>query len=194
MLERKYRIEGVAPLVMHNEQLADPMNKWTRLLKEISKKVKKTDDDLMEMSRREWMGGLYFDPTLGPYVPERCLERMLRNAAARSKRGKAIVSGLIVVDPAPLVYKGSRDPDELWASGEFVLRATVGVDRKRIVRSRPIFRAWALEFTVNFDESLLDAKEIDAILDVAGRYEGLCDWRPKHGRFSIKAIDGKAVA
>lgn len=194
MLERKYRIEGVAPLVMHNEQMADPMNHWARLLKEISKKLKKTEDDLMEMSRREWRGSLYWDETLGVHVPERCLERMLRNAAARNKRGKAIVSGLIVVDAAPLIYKGSRDPEELWQSNQFLLRATVGVERKRIVRSRPIFRAWALEFTVNFDESLLDAKEIDAILDVAGRYEGLCDWRPKHGRFSIKAIDGKAVA
>ncbi len=195
MKERTYVIEGVSPIVMHNEQMADPLNKWSRLLKSITSKRKKTDEDLSEMARVEWFGGLYYDAEMGPYVPERCLEAMLRDAARKTKRGKDVVSGLLVVDPAKLEYQGSRDPDKLWASEKHLLRASVGVDRKRIIRSRPIFRDWSLSFVVNFDESvILGGEEIDGFLDIAGRLIGLLDWRPKHGRFRIVSIDGRPIA
>lgn len=186
MKERSYSIRGVAPLVMHNEQLSDPLNKWSRLVAEISKKRKKTEDDLMEMSRREWFGGLYYDDEIGAHVPERCLERMLRDAAAKEKRGKDVQSALIVTEPAKLVYRGSRKPDEMWESGSFLLRASVGQNGNRIIRSRPIFREWRLFFTVNFDETVLQASDLDRFIEVAGRLVGLLDWRPKHGRFVVE--------
>lgn len=188
MRERTYTIKGVSPLVMHNEQLADPLNRWTRALKGVSKKRTKTDDDLLEMSRIEWMGGLYWDESIGIHVPERCLERMLRDAAAKTKRGKDVVSGLIVVEPASLVYKGPKVPAELWEMDAFRLRASVGVQKSRVIRTRPIFREWALSFTVNYDENVLDPGDIDGFLDVAGRLIGLLDWRPKHGRFIVEAV------
>lgn len=188
MRERSYTIRGVAPLVMHNEQLADPLNKWTKLVAEISKKRNKTEDDLAEMSRREWFGGLYYDNEMGVHVPERCLERLLRDAAAKEKRGRDVLSALIVTDAAKLVYKGPKEPDALWKSGDFLLRATVGQNGKRIVRSRPIFREWSLTFTVNYDETVLQASDIDRFMEVAGRLVGLMDWRPKNGRFVVEKV------
>ena len=188
MKERTYTIRGVAPLVMHNEQLSDPLNKWARLLREISKKRNKTEDDLLEMSRREWFGGLYYDEQIGVHVPERCLERMLRDAASKSKRGRDVVSGLIVTEPAPLVYKGPKKPDDLWASGSFLLRASVGVTQSRVIRSRPIFRDWSLTFTVNYDELVLEAADIDGFATLGGRLCGMLDWRPKHGRFNVEKV------
>ncbi len=186
MKERTYTIRGVAPLVMHNEQLSDPLNKWSRLVAEISKKRKKTEDDLRELSRREWFGGLYFDSELGAYIPERCIERMLRDAAAKEKRGKDVLSALIVTDPCKLIYKGPRDPDAMWKAEQFVLRASVGQNGKRIIRSRPIFTEWSLTFVVNYDEMVLQESDIDRFVEVAGRLCGLCDWRPKHGRFTVE--------
>lgn len=188
MKERTYTIKGVCPIIMHNEQLSDPLNKWAKLLREISKKRVKTDDDLLEMSRREWFGGLYYDEDMGPFVPERCIERMLRDAAAKSKRGKDVVSGLIVVDPAPLQYNGPRKADALWASEKFLLRASVGCQKARVIRSRPMFREWSLTFTVNYDEQVLDPSDIDGFVELAGRLVGLLDWRPKHGRFTVEAV------
>lgn len=173
---------------MHNEQLSDPLNKWAKLLREISKKRNKTEDDLVEMSRREWFGGLYFDDNIGPHVPERCLERMLRDAAAKSKRGKDVVAGLMVVDPAKLEYKGPRGADDLWKAGDYVLRASVGVGQQRVIRSRPLFRDWSLTFVVNYDETVLEASDIDGFVGVAGRLIGLCDWRPKYGRFNLEKV------
>lgn len=188
MKERTYTIRGVAPIVMHNEQLSDPLNKWAKLLREISKKRNKTEDDLLEMSRREWFGGLYYDTKNGVHVPERCLERMLRDAASKTKMGRAVVSACIVVDPAKLDYKGPKAPDDLWAAGDYVLRASVGVGKQRVIRSRPIFREWGLTFTVNYDETVLQEADLDGFADTAGRLVGLCDWRPKFGRFTVEAV------
>lgn len=184
MKQRSYRITGESPLVMHNEQLADPLNKWSRLIAEISGKRKKTEDDLMEMARREWMGSLYYTAKHGIHIPERCLEAMIRDGAKRSKRGKDVTRALVVLSPASLKFQGSNDPDALWDGGKHLLRASVGVGQARVIRSRPIFDEWSLEFSVDYDESVLQASDIDGFLDVSGRLVGLCDWRPKHGRFA----------
>lgn len=186
MKERTYTIKGTRPLIQHNEQLADPLNKWAKLIAEISKKKKKTEDDIHEMSRREWFGGLYIDEANGIHVPERCLERMLRDAAAKEKRGRDVQSALIVIEPAPLIYKGPKDPNKMWEDGGFLIRATVGQNGKRIVRSRPMFPEWSLTFTVNYDESVLQESDIDRFMAVGGRLCGLNDWRPKFGRFLVE--------
>jgi len=57
------------PLVMHNGRLADQLNPLAKRLKSLAAKRKKSDDDLMEIQRVEWEGGLYYDPKIGPYVP-----------------------------------------------------------------------------------------------------------------------------
>lgn len=187
MKERTYTIRGVAPLLMHNEQLSDPLNKWTRLVAEVSKKRQKTEDDLMELSRREWFGGLYLsEDTNVPIVPERCLERMLRDAAAKSKRGKDVRAAVIVMQPATLDYQGPKDAEAMWASGNYLLRASCKVGQQRVIRSRPCFRQWALTFTAVYDENVLEAADLDRFVELAGRLIGLCDWRPKHGRFTVE--------
>ncbi len=54
-----YTIRGTTPMMMHNERLANPFDDLTKAIKAISGKRKKTEDDLIEMSRIEWLGGLY---------------------------------------------------------------------------------------------------------------------------------------
>ena len=186
MRERTYTIKGVAPIVMHNEQLADPLNEHSKALKALTKKRNKTDEDHLAVSKVEFMGSLYWQEDIGPHVPERCLERMLRDAASKSKQGKAVLSALIVTDPAKLEYKGPRLPSAMWDAGGFVLRASVGVGQQRVIRSRPIFRDWSLTFTVMFDENVLEERDVDGFVELAGRLVGLLDWRPKHGRFTVE--------
>jgi len=43
---------------MHNGQLADPMNRFTKAIKEITGKRKKSDSDHMEISHLEFLGSL----------------------------------------------------------------------------------------------------------------------------------------
>lgn len=49
---------------------------------------------------------------------------------------------------------------------------------------RPMLRKWELDFTITFDESLINPDVLKEILETAGRIVGIGDWRPsKKGRF-----------
>ncbi len=196
--QRSYRITGTAPLIHHSEQLADPLNRHARGMKEITSKKKKTDADLMELAYREFLGGLYVNQSGAVCVPGQNIERMIRDAATKSKMGKTVLAGVIVTeDSFPLIFKHSKlTPEQLWKIGRteesdcgtYELRRTCKVGVQRVVRTRPCFPEWSLEFTVQFDPELLNAKQIDEFVILAGRIIGLCDWRPKYGRFETEIL------
>jgi hypothetical protein len=188
MVEKlSFRIRGVAPLVMHNGTMADPANEWTRAVKEISGKRKKTDADYEEMARLEWMGGLYLhkgEPCIPGYVLEGCL--IGKGGAARKQRmGKQAAAGLYVTKNFPLEYEGPREPAELWQLPEFQLRVPVVVKTSRIIRTRPIFEEWAANVEVEVDTDLINLDDVRLWMEIAGRECGLMDWRPKCGRFEV---------
>lgn len=180
-----FHVRGVAPLIVHNAQLADPLNEWAKAIAEISSKRKKTDKDHEELAHREFLGGFYLSEK-GPVIPGGNVERMLRDAAAKSKRGKDVQAGLIVMDDVPIIYDGPKDPEALWKKRDkFSLRATVGVNRNRVMRTRPCWYEWELKFRVDFDSTVLNRSAIEEFVELAGRLIGLGDWRPKHGRFEV---------
>lgn len=79
--EEKFKVEGIAPLLMHNGQLADPLCRWTQEMKVITSKRKKTEDDFERLAQLEWMGGLYLDDKGAPAIPGELIEAMLIGAA-----------------------------------------------------------------------------------------------------------------
>jgi hypothetical protein len=80
-------IVGTAPLVMHNGQTADPLNKYAKMLKAVSSKRKKTEADYEELARIEFFAGLYMDQN-EPAIPARLLEAAVVEGARKSKSGK----------------------------------------------------------------------------------------------------------
>ena len=81
------RVVGVAPLLMHNGQTADPLNKFAKAMKEIAGKRKKTEADLVELARIEYLAGLYMGPN-GPVIPSVMLEAAITEGAKKAKNGK----------------------------------------------------------------------------------------------------------
>ena len=65
--------------LMHNGQLSDPLNEWTKAKKKITDKKKKTDADHEEVSRLEWMGGLYLFNG-APCIPREAIKATLLRA------------------------------------------------------------------------------------------------------------------
>jgi len=188
MIEKlNFKIQGTAALLMHNGQLADPSNEFTRAIKEVSSKRKKVDADYEEMARLEWYGSLYLfggAPCIPGYVMEGCL--IGRGGAARKqKMGKEAAAGLYVTDDFLLEYDGPKDPKELWKVEEFRFKAPVKVGQARVMRTRPIFREWAASVVVEVDDELVNPEDVRAWMAVAGRQVGLMDWRPKCGRFTV---------
>lgn len=177
-------MEGTTPLLMHNVRLSDPLDPIARQMKEISSKRTKTDEDLEQLAHLEFEGGLYWDPTLGPYIPGNNIEKCLVEGGRLTKSGKQIERGLFITDnEVPLLYKGPRDPEALWADLDYRSRLTVRVGMNRVVRCRPHFREWALEADGEMDTTQLNIEDLEQIASSAGMMIGLGDHRPRYGRF-----------
>lgn len=187
--QTEIEIRGVAPLLMHNGQLANPMNPWVRLMKNITSKPSKqrTDDDLIELARLEFMGGLYLDEKGEPCIPGENLEALLIQAARGRRQGKQAESGIICDGNFPLIYDGPRNADKLWADERFrFTKSARPSGQGRVMRTRPIFRAWSLAFTLSYDPSFVDDAKVKTIVELA-QSVGLGDWKPRFGRFEVQA-------
>lgn len=178
-------ITGTAPMLMHNGRLADPLDPATRALKALTAKRKKTDDDLIDIARAEFLGGLYIDPDVGPYVPGENIERAILDAAKLTKNGMNVKRGLFIeTDVNPIAYHGPRTAEALWEDENFRLIRTVRNQQNRVSRCRPMFTDWRTSAEGTLDESVLDFRTLSAIVESAGLYIGLGDWRPRYGRFT----------
>lgn len=180
------RIVGVAPLVMHSGQLANPLSPQAKELRKISKKRAKTDADHEFLSRVEWNGGLWLSGGV-PCIPGESIEACFVQAARKSKRGVIARAGMISPQNWPLEYDGPHDLNKLWEDESFRLIAGVRVGQARVMRTRPIFRKWAARVTFEYLDDQMDESDILDILRVAGRIVGLGDWRPRYGRFEIES-------
>ena len=183
-------LEGQSPLLMHNGQLANPFNEFAKALKEITAKRKKTDEDQLRIMRIEWEGGLYFDPTIGPFVPAENVESLINDGARLQKRGQDVERAVFLHDRrCPLLYDGPRDVEGMWKAGKYLdYRSTVNPSTSgRSMRARPIFFEWSLGFTVNYRPDVLNREDVLRFLVDAGQHKGLGDYRPRYGQFSVAA-------
>lgn len=186
------QLQGLTPLAMHNTRLADPEDHFTRAIKEITGKRKKTDVDQQEIARLEWHGSLYYDKTLGVSIPTWNVVRCLERAATVTRQGTTLVRALAVLQEAvPLEYEGPRDPEALYQRAEFRWRANVGVGRQRVIRVRPLFHQWGLHMEAELLEDVLDPADLRRIAALAGLAEGLGDGRKLgRGRFMAQVQEG----
>lgn len=180
-----FKIVGASPLLMHNGQLADPLNSFSRKMKEVSGKRMKTDADFEELARLEWHGSLYLSNGK-PCIPGYVLEATLIDAARKRKRGKQAQAGIICPDNYDLIYDGGAPIEQLWVNPDYRLTVGARIQRNRIMRTRPKFNEWSAKIEVRYDPLMLNEGEIKQIVQLAGEEVGLMDWRPKFGRFSIE--------
>lgn len=179
-------------LMMHNVRLADPLDRYTKALKALTSNKKKSDEDHIEIGRMEFEGGLYFDPAIGPYVPDIWLTAMLVEGARKRKKGKTFEAHVSIPDEKhPLVYDGPRTVDGLWDAGSrFVDRRGVRVQQAKLMRTRPIFRDWKVTFRIQLLECDLNPSDIEAAILDAGPF-GIGDGRPMYaGKFTLESFKG----
>lgn len=184
----KVRLIGSRPLLMHSGRLSDPLDPIARDLAKITGKRFKTAADHEEIARIEWYGGLWLSDG-HPCLPSEAIEGSFIDAARARRKPKQARAGMMVMAPCPLDYDGPRDIDRLWENQTFQLRRSVRVHNARTIRTRPHFPTWRAEATVNFVPSLLDRAEVLDIFAIAGAQEGIGDWRPKYGRFTVEFIE-----
>lgn len=188
MVKVKANLTGISPLMLHNGQLADPQNKWSREMKAVSGKRKKTDDDLAEMRRLEWFGGLVLDEKGRPCITGEMLIGAWRDGGRKLKLGKDVVAGVWPECSFPIEYEGPKDMKKLYADERFVDVRGVKVGQSRVMRCRPIFRAWSVTIECEIDPEVIDVDPALQALEVAGARIGLGDFRPRFGRFLVERL------
>jgi hypothetical protein len=186
-----FKITGIAPLIVHNGELADPFYSFSQEIKKISGKRKKTEADHEMMAKLEWRGGLYVNEGK-LIVPSDCFEASLVGAAKLSRLGKDAARGLFVEDH--LLIEGDGVPesvdeaalDEMYDSRKFVFRKGVRVGTAKVMRTRPIFgTGWSARATIVFNDAVFNKQQIEDLAEAAGSQIGLCEWRPRYGRFAV---------
>ena len=184
--ERKVKVVGVAPLLMHNGQLADPLNKWAKELKQLTANRKKTEETHAEMARLEWLGGLYVNSEGKPIMPSENIEASIYEGAKKQKLGKAFKSSVFVNEDAILDIGTTKKVTDLWGDDNYRDTRGVRVGTSRVMRTRPIFRDWKTTFIVMFDDEQINETEVMRAIVDTGRLIGFGDYRPKFGRFDVE--------
>ncbi|MBX9925857.1 MAG: hypothetical protein K2Y05_05825 [Hyphomicrobiaceae bacterium] len=179
-----FKIRGVSPLVMHNGQLADPLNKHSKEMRKISGKRKKTEADFEQLAKLEWFGSLYLHGG-APCIPGEVLEAGFIEAARKNRRGQQAKAGIVSDGFWPIEFDGPKSPDQLWEDENYRLTVGVRIQKNRIMRTRPIFRAWSATVSLDYLTDQLDKGEVVETVEILGRIVGLGDWRPRFGRFEV---------
>lgn len=197
-----FALTGLTPLILHNgTYLSDPLSAISKELKIFSGKMRKTDEDHQVMRDLEFLGSLYTDQPLDftrsgskidiktngrLIMPGENIWRMLYDAALFSKFGPRVKQGVLVLQDSLLeggesLVKMFRKPEEYM----FRRRVKLG-GKAAVMRTRCILRQWALTTQVSFQPDRIDHNKVIEIMETAGKYVGLTDWRPRYGTFEVK--------
>jgi hypothetical protein len=181
------RLVGTSPLLQHNIRLANPDNEWAKRISAITAKRKKTEEDRQAISRLEFQGSLYTDEGV-VVVPTANVRKCFQETAKVTRQGKQIVRAVNAFQfNVPLAYKGPQTVDELIDDQTFYDTTMVGVGTKRVLRTRPIFRTWAVTVEWELITDALDFDDFTKIVELAGVIEGLGDNRTGgFGRFEAE--------
>ena len=182
----RFQLQSVSPILLHNGQTADPLNKFSKAMKQISSKRSKTDADYEELARLEWMASLYLKD--GRIVlPDYCLESAFVSGAKKLKLGQQAKAGLFVETHAPLLFDGcERTPEALYERDENRFTIGVRVQRNKVMRTRFIAHDWRAEVTISYEDKMLNRATVIDIVTVTGEQCGMFDWRPKYGRYTAE--------
>jgi len=131
---------------------------------------------------------LYRDEKGNIVIPSVNIKACIRDAGANYKVSgrrstfKAMIKAALDIEPFPYVL--------LQHNGWTVDIRPVVVQRARILRARPRFDNWALEFRIiNKDPTVIHKDTLHKILIDAGKYYGLGDFRPEFGLFRVQKFE-----
>jgi hypothetical protein len=205
-------IKGVSAMLTHNGSLCDPMNPITQSLKKISSKRTKAERDFLLMSQLELLGGVYPEHDLtvanddfgyevtdedvmltGDWgnctIPDYVVEATIVNGAKKKKKGPKFKAGMRVLNsPIILVNEKPLNVSEVLTNRKYKLISKVAIGTSSIMRTRPLFPNWQVNFDCLIDDEVLDAEDLKGAIEDAGKLVGVGDWRPRFGTFTLEEI------
>ena len=184
----KFKVTGTTALMLNNPQTVNPFNEYSKLLKPLTSKRTKTEDDLMEISRIKFLSSLYVSN--GVYIiPAQHFEKSVIEAAKERKLGKKFERSFRIFNDCPLEFKDKdKTPEQLYDLGIYVDVRAVGIKNVKITTTRAIIPQWETVVECFFDESQIDEKDLTEIFTIAGDRYGIGTYRRLYGKFEIKKM------
>ena len=183
-----FKVEGMDTILLANPQTVDPFNEFSRKKSVLTSKRKKTDDDLNEIRDIEVQSKLYFDQSLGVYIPTTWLTSAIAgNSWVQAKIKKAeIRSGVFpTTSRLKLHYAGMekvKSLKDVSRNPEFIKTMLLKQGQVRIAKCAPEFRDWFFEGEMDYDPRVIDRSCLIGLLEYAASYGGFGDFRPTYGR------------
>ena len=135
----------------------------------------------------ETKNSIEFDGFSDPYMPGANFLRCLRNAATKWKLGKDVLRSVVVTNDPLIEYQGSKDALEMYTKDQSYFSNTAFTSRGVWVQ-RLLFPDWKCTFELMVDDEILSVSQLNRIITMAGKAEGLGTWRPRFGRFSASEL------
>ena len=187
----KFRMEGTCPLMLNNPQTVNPMNHYSKALKELTSKRSKTDEDQNEIFHIKFLASCYYTDKGQYIIPANMIAKSFEAAAKENKLGAKFQRSVFVLNDALLKFpENGCSPEELWQNhtDKYVDIRPVGVQKSKIVTARMIVPEWSLEGELSFDETQLNKSEIWLAMVNGGLRYGIGTYRQLYGRYRIKEI------
>lgn len=171
MTKFEVHIKGIAPLLFNrfpDEENLDGKSKRSSGNPSKDEQVKKS---------------LYFTEKGKIYQPAAHIVGSMVKAAVNfkltgRKTYKEVVQGGVFVEPEEIVHENQNYVTD-WRS--VVIKATRG----RVMKGRGRLEEWQLKFQITCIDPRATDKDIQEILEYAGMYVGIGDYRPRYGRFEV---------
>lgn len=185
----RFKVTGTTPLMLNNPQVVNPFNEYAKQLKPLTSKRKKTEDDLLEISKIKFVSSLYWDSKRGYTIPASHFIQSLKKAAQENKLGKKFERSMLITCDSVLDFPDKdKTPQQLFNIDSYVDVRVVGIMKAKITTTRPIFNIWSTTVEVLYDETQLDEKDIQLAMDIAGTRYGVGTYRQMYGRFEAEKI------
>lgn len=190
-----FKIEGTMPLMLNNPQTVNPFNEYTKALKEITAKRKKTDEDTFEIFHLKFLASIYQNSKGAYIIPCDSFKKSLECAAKEVKLGKKFEQSVQIFQDAVIDFAdNNKTPEELWNGGssQYVDIREGGVrgvgGAVKIPVCRFIIPEWSTQIEVHYDETQVDEKDILTAIDASGQRHGVGTYRKKYGKFIATKI------
>lgn len=186
------KYSGIDTLLQNNPQMSDPLNRYSKEMKTVSGKRKKTDDDIVVMREIELRAKMYWDEAIGVYVPSSWVTASIQGVSwARAKIKKAdIRAGVFVTEPKLKLYYDGMDkvkaPLDIVKNDKFHSVMSLKQGQVRVVKAAPQFARWSFEATLEFDPEIINEAELRALIEYGAAYGGFGDFRPTYGRAQVE--------
>ena len=134
---------------------------------------------------------------------EEAQKRLIKDSDGSICQPATHIEGCLVKAATEFKFQGKKTYKEIFKAGVFVEplliphnnpnweidRQRVVVNRSGILRCRPRFDTWSLDFTILVREERLQPRIIQDILHEAGRFFGIGDFRPRYGLFQVDRFE-----